>query len=249
MHHVDTRVGQRERLGVAGEHGCRARPRVRRPGISRSGLLAGPASRPAVRVPARPAAGAARRRRRVRHARPTGGGGSLCRNRCRRGRLRRAGAGRRWCVDEPGPVGREVLQFVDVRRVPDVRAADHDERRGFDALAGPLAGFAGAFAGLAGALVALVCVAGLAGVLDVAVGVAFAVPGLPWSAAPGGPARWRRARAPWCACGAPGCAGHRRCRPRPSPGARAAGSAGGPAGRPGPLDGVEVGLAAQHKPA
>ena len=150
-------------------------------------------------------------------------------------------------VDDPGPVGREVLQLVDVRGVPDVRAADHDERRGFDALAGALAGLAGAFAGLAGALVALVALAGLAGGFDVAFfgeALAARVPlagGTGWAGSlrPGQRRRGALAGHP----GAP--AADRAGRDRRRVHEQRDQLAG--AGRAGPLDGVEVGLAAQHE--
>ena len=146
-------------------------------------------------------------------------------------------------VDDPGAVGRAVLQLVDVRGVPDVRAADHDERRAFDPLGGVLA--AAFLVGLRRA---------------------------PWRVAwrrlrrlgrcllrrLGGCLRRLRRRhrvrrlvRPGNGCGGP-LAGHSG--PAPSHGAGRHGRGvheqrdelPGP-GRAGPLDGVEVRLAAQHE--
>ena len=162
-------------------------------------------------------------------------------------------------VDDPGPVGREVLQLVDVRGVPDVRAADHDERRPFDPLAGV---FARAFAGFGRGLRRLRRAPSPAWR---APSPASPVPSRPAAFEPDdvvaadrlarvgfdGDTGWAGSFAPAGGCGGP-LAGHSG--PAPSHGAgrhrrgvheqrdELPGT-----GRAGPLDGVEVGLAAQHE--
>ena len=113
MDDVDAVVGQGQRLGVGRDdhRGCRVEPGAREP-------RAGPGDEGEVRLDPDDAGAAGREAREV----EPGAAPDVEQVGAGQGMHRVDGG-----VDDPGAVGRAVLQLVDVRGVPDVRAADHDE--------------------------------------------------------------------------------------------------------------------------